>query len=136
MKFTLDKFINKANFVCSSTNSTGDLIAFGEEIYNMYLNTGNQFIKYRNDKYGQGFIAYKIKPDEISISEILMGGPNRKYNAIIVKSMLQCLSNDATALNRKIVYESNNKEFEKIIRDWNQALKDQKVEDLYFWKIK
>lgn len=136
MLYTLDSYPPKTNYVCSNTNSTGDLIAFGDEKYNQYLNSGYQFLKYNGGENGSGFVAYKILEDCIEVEEVYCVAPNFNLESIVVLSLLQVLSNDGSALKRSIKYETDDEVFDKIVRQRNQILKEQKVEDKYWWKIK
>jgi len=131
----LDSFPEKINYICSNTNSTGDLIAFGEDVYEKYVNSGCQFLKHNESNHGAGFIAYRVLEDKILIDEIFADTPNKVCLYIVVSSMINILSNDARALKKKIVFTSEDDRLFDVFKKINQYKKEQKQEDKYWWKL-
>lgn len=133
----LTRFRPNVTYRSSETGSASDLISFSDRIYKKYKNSGNLYYKFVGRDSELGFIAYKIQEDKINVSELYVESKNLARNRYgqILGSLIDILSNDASALGIPLVIENIDAKLEQYLKDINNFYKEQKIEEIYRWKI-
>ena len=133
-KYELSGFIAKKNYVTAS-HTSGDLIVFGEEIYNKYKDTPCFIQKFQTYE-GEGFSVYVFTEDGVVIKEIdVTRSTNDKSKMNVLEDLIYSVRNIASSNKTKLIIETDNVDVETFINRRNYTLKEQGVEGMYHWKI-
>ena len=133
-RYELREFVPKSNYI-TATHSTGDLTAFGEEIYQKYKDVPC-FIQRFQTAEGSGFAVYICNEQGIVIQDIeVTDSKNEKSKMNILEDIIYAIRNIAASNKTKLVIETDNADVDKFIKMRNNTLEDQGVEGMYHWKI-
>tara|TARA_R100001244_G_scaffold87887_1_gene67111 strand:- start:85 stop:498 length:414 start_codon:yes stop_codon:yes gene_type:complete len=133
-RYELSEFKPKKNYFTAS-HSSGDLIAFGDEIYEKYKDTPCFIQKFQTYE-GNAYAIYVLEAEGIVIKEIeVTSCQNEKSKMNVLEDIIYSIRNIAASNKTKLIIKTDNEDVRTFIKKRNYALKEQGIEETYHWKI-
>ena len=110
------------------------MIAFGEEVYNRTNDKGLAFYKMQSSRFGEAFLAFKIA-DDIEVVEIGFKDAPLPSKPHLYEGLIYTIRNLAASLGKKLILMDIDNDLQQFLSDRNDKLTNQKIEEIYKWKL-